>query len=330
MSVGPTMKTELILSLKGKPMKIMQIYFLLSTVPVIIFLTATAPIVASEPSNTELKAMISELENKITDEDERIMAHSKFLDELRALVGKYKARLKELFFYDNFKDSNYTENPEWIVKSGNFFINKAGQLSNSVIAKVVEPEAESEKDKSLEQEAIGLVLDGIFGSKKKAEPERKSESPSQTIQPAIIYSKTSISPDFEIDIEFISKSEIGEMEIVLLGSENLTPRYRLNYKKNGSQDRPIEIIRENMGRKFIIGAATKYPQIDDGKLHKIKWVRYRNGAMNVLIDNDIVLETHEVYFKNKFTGIEIENKGGTYQWASIEIYKASGEDGGQT
>ncbi len=304
-------------------MKIMQISFLL-TVPVIIFLTVTAPIVASEPSNNkELKAIISELENKISDENERLLAHTKFLDELRALVGKYKSRLKELFLYDNFKDGNYTKNPVWIVKSGNFFINEAGQLSNSVIARVVEPGAESEKDKSLEQEAIGLVLEGIFGSKKEAEPERKSESPSQTIQPAIIYSKTGISPDFEIDIEFISKSEMGEMEIVLLGSGNLTPHYRLNYKKNGSRNRPMEIIREDMGRKFIIGAATKYPHIDDGNLHKIKWVRYKNGAMNVLIDNDIVLETHEVYFKNEFTGIEIENKGGTYQWASIEIYKAS-------
>ncbi len=117
--------------------------------------------------------------------------------------------------------------------------------------------------------------------------------------------------------------EMGEMQIVLLGSERLTPRYRLSYKDNASQDRPIEIIRENNGRQFTIEAATQYPQIDDGKLHKIKWVRYKNGTMNVLIDNDIVLETHEIYFKNKFTGIGIENKGGTYHWASIEIYKAS-------
>ncbi len=63
--------------------------------------------------------------------------------------------------------------------------------------------------------------------------------------------------------------------------------------------------------------------IDDDKLHKVTWVRYKDGTMNVLIDNDNVLETHEVYFKNKFTGIEIENKGGNYQWASIEISKAS-------
>ncbi len=113
------------------------------------------------------------------------------------------------------------------------------------------------------------------------------------------------------------------MEIVLLGSRKLIPRYRLSYQKNGSQDRPIEIIRENNGRKFTIEAATKYPQIDDGQLHKIKWVRYINGTMHVLVDNDIVLETHEVYFKNKFTGIEIANRGGAYQWASIEIFKAS-------
>lgn len=47
--------------------------------------------------------------------------------------------------------------------------------------------------------------------------------------------------------------------------------------------------------------------------------------MNVLIDNDLVFETHEVYFKNKFAGFEIENKGGNYQWASVEIFKAPGQ-----
>ena len=305
-------------------MKARQIYFLFSIVTVIFYLTVTSPIAASEPSsNTELKAMISELENKVAVEDERLAAQFKFLEELRALIAKYKSRIKELFLSDDFKDGNYTNSPEWIVKSGSFFINESGQLSNSVVTKAIEPQERPGKDKSFEKEAIGLVLDGIFGSKKEAEQERKSERPSQVVQPATIYSKASIDPDFEIDIEFISKSEMGEMEIILLGSDNLTPRYRLNYKKNGSQHRPIEIIRENKGRKFIIEASTKFPQIDDGTLHKIKWVRYRNGVMNVLIDNDIVLDTHEVYFKNRFTGIEIQNNGGTYQWASIDIYKAS-------
>ncbi len=305
-------------------MKVLQAYFMLLTFPAIFFLTTASVTAASEPSgNVELKAMISELENKVAVENERLAAQSKFLEELRDLIAKYKSRIKELFFSDNFKDGDYTNSPEWIVKSGSFFVNEAGQLSNTVTAKFVEPRERPGKDKSFEKEAIGLVLDGIFGNKKEAEPERKSERPAQVIQPAAIYSKASITPDFEIDIEFVSKSEMGEMEIVLLGTENLTPRYRLNYKKNGSQDRPIEIIRENKGRKFIIEASTKFPQIDDGRLHKIKWVRYRDGVMNVFIDDDIVLDTHEVYFKNRFTGIEIQNNGGTYQWASIEIYKAS-------
>ncbi len=318
----PTIRTELTFNLKGKSMKTMRISFLFFTVPVIYFLTFTTPTLAAELSNnTELKAMISELENKITEADKRMAEHLNFLDELRTIVGKYKSRIKELFFYDDFKDRNYTVNPEWIVKSGNFSINNAGKLSNSVITKVVE----QEKDSSFEKEAIGLVLEGIFGNKNEAESKKESEDSTQTTQSAIIYSKADIAPDFEINIEFISQrmDENGEMQIVLLGTDNLTPRYRLSYKKRGSQSRPIEIIRENNGRQFTIEAATKYPQIDDDKPHKITWVRYKDGTMNVLIDNDNVLETHEVYFKNKFTGIEIENNGGNYQWASIEVSKAS-------
>ncbi len=72
-------------------MKAIQNIFLFFTVPIIYFLTFTTPTPASELSNnTELKAMISELENKITEADKRMAEHLNFLEELRGIVGKYK------------------------------------------------------------------------------------------------------------------------------------------------------------------------------------------------------------------------------------------------
>ncbi|MBT6563818.1 MAG: hypothetical protein HON76_14965 [Candidatus Scalindua sp.] len=62
-------------------MKAMHIPFLFFIISAILFLTITVRIDASEPpDNTELKTMIGELESTITDADERMVAHPKFLE----------------------------------------------------------------------------------------------------------------------------------------------------------------------------------------------------------------------------------------------------------
>ena len=123
-------------------------------------------------------------------------------------------------------------------------------------------------------------------------------------------------------MEFISTSLTGEMEIVLLGTQNLTPRYRLNLKLENSKDKPIEILRQSNSRQFVVGAATQFPKINDGNVHVLKWIRFQDGAMHVLIDDKIVLKTYEAFYRDNFSGFGIENKGGAYEWASFKIYKA--------
>ncbi len=297
-----------------------------STILFMFLFLCLSPLSASQTEgNPQLKNMITDLEKKISDADARMVAHPSFLDELRTLVEKYKSQLREVFFKDNFRDSNYTQKPKWIVKSGDFFVTKTKRLSNSVNAATSEPEKNSEPQKSpsLEEEAIGLLLDNIFGTKKNDKPAKKTPAqPLKPVQPAFIFTKTIFPPAFEFNMTFLSSSLRGEMEIVLLGTKNLTPRYRLNLNLENSKDNPIEILRLSNSRQFVIGAATKFPRINDGNIHVLKWIRFQDGAMHVLIDDKIVLTTYEVYYRDNFSGFGIENKGGTHEWASFKIFKA--------
>lgn len=282
------------------------------------------PATAQPDENQNLKSMISELEKKIKDADQRMIAHPTFLEELRNLVEKYKSQLRELFFRDFFDDGDYKKNPKWIVKSGAFSVTDSGRLSSFVALETDEVQAENqpEQNKSIEQEAVGIILDSLFGAKKSPEPaQKKLQRPVEPVQPASIYTKKVFPPTFEMSMKFKSSQE-GEMDIILLGTKNLLPRYRLKIKVNHSEENPIEIIRESNSRSFVVGAGNKFPVINDGKIHTLSWIRFTNGAMNILIDGDLVLQTYEVYYRDDFTGFQISNNGGSYEWDSFEIFKA--------
>ncbi len=315
-------------------MKTIRIFIL--WIIVIAFCTMPALSSAAENNggNDALKAMITELEKKIKDADQRMVAHPKFLEELRALVEKYKSSIRQVFFKDNFKDGNFLKNPIWKVSSGNFLINDAFRLASSVFSNSPakpQKKIEQQKPKTVEEQAVGLVLDSLFGKPKKetTSHEMTSKAPEETPEekkPAAIFTKANIPPDFEINVTFLSNSKWGDFEIILLGTDSLVPQYRLSYKAGSSSERPLELIRESRNRKFIIEAATKYPVTDDGQLHQIKWIRYTNGAMKVLMDDDVILETYEVYFRDNFTGLQLINNGGAYEFASVEALKALKQD----
>ncbi len=299
------------------------IFTILMAIVIMLFSALPSAMSQENQGNENLKAMILELETKIKDADQRMVAHPKFLEELNTLVEKYKAFIRKIFFKDGFKDGNFTQNPQWQVESGHFSVNDAHHLATDAFAKPVEKKRE-QKPKSIEEQAIGLVLDSLFKptEKKSDQVDTSSDKPSQETTPASIFTKTEIPPDFEINIQFLSNSKWGDFEIILLGSAPLVPQYRLSYKAASSIERPLELIRESNKRKFVIEAATQYPSTDDGKLHHLTWVRYKDGAMKVFMDNQIILETYEVYFRDRFNGLKLLNNGGSYEFASVEVFQA--------
>ena len=265
----------------------------------------------ADPNKEALESLISELEQKIESADKRMVAHPNFLEELRSLVAKYKGMLRKVYFYEDFKDQNYTKNPKWMVKSGNFSISPASRLSSGVAT--AQP---TQTQSSQPAQPFELIIKEIL----KKKPEKPEEKPtSATAVPAEIQTLAAIGPAFELELTFISTSTWGAMEIVLQGGKPSTAYYRLVYHAAPSPERPIQIIRQRDSKRYIIESASKFPVLDDGTPHQLQWIRDVNGTMRVLIDGMEVLNTVEVFYRSEFTGLVLINKGGTYEWGPIQI-----------
>ena len=57
--------------------------------------------VDAEISDENYQSLLNELQQKVDEADKKMVAHPKFLDELRALIEKYRARIRNIFFFGN-------------------------------------------------------------------------------------------------------------------------------------------------------------------------------------------------------------------------------------
>jgi hypothetical protein len=262
-----------------------------------------------------LNALLTELEQRIEKAGERKVAPPKFLDELRAIVKQYRAKLRVVFLSDDFSDGDYRYNPAWVVDSGSFQVNASRRLSSEVVQeRPAAPQASKEKSSPF----AGIIRDVLSSPKEKSE----TEASASVVKEARTHTLAQIGPAFEIDLTLVSKSSSGSMEIVLLGGTPPTPQYRMVYHSAPSAERPIEIIRERDGRSYQIDSANQYPSLDDGGPHRIQWSRDSQDRLRVAVDGKEVLSTYEGFYRSPFAGLALVNKGGTYEWGPILVLQA--------
>jgi hypothetical protein len=275
---------------------------------------------AADPNREALKALLEDLHKTIDDGEKRMVAHPKFIEELRALADRYMKTLRAVFLDEDFDDGDYTKNPAWVVKAGRFRLTPEKRLWNRVEAE--QPAAASSSEEK--QEPLGLLLKEIMRSREKKK-KKKKETPTKAAAASKIRTMARIAPAFEADITFVSDSMWGAMEVVLLGGKSAVPRYRLVYKPSPSPERPIEIVRVRGSRSYTIESATQYPALDDGNPHRLQWIRDASGRMSVLVDGKEVLSTVELFYQDEFSGLALVNRGGTYEWGPIRVLQAPEE-----
>ena len=278
---------------------------------------ASVPAQSPEDPNKEaLESMINELQQTIDDADKRMVAHPRFLDELREMVERYKAKLRNIYLFEDFADGDIIDDPKWSVVSGKFRITADSRLASQVF---VDASFQGSASSSEETNPFAIILGEIARAQDKKKAKKQGAS---TDESAVIQTLVPIGPAFEVDLTFTSDSSRGAMQIVLLGGTPAGAYYRLVYHASPSPDRPIKIIRQRGSQQFTIETATQYPNLDDGAPHQLQWIRDSAGNMRVLIDGSEVLNTVELYYKEEFSGLALVNGGGTYEWGPIQVLQA--------
>ena len=269
-----------------------------------------------DPNKEALESMLNELQQTIDDADKRMVAHPRFLEELREMVKRYRAKLRNIYLFEDFSDGDITADPNWSVISGKFRVTADSRLWSQVY---VDASYQGSTSSSEESNPFAIILGEIAKAQEKKKAKKQGAA---TDENAVIQTIVPIGPAFEVDLTFTSDSSRGAMQIVMLGGSPARAYYRLVYHASPSADRPIKIIRQRGSKQFIIDTATQYPNLDDGAPHQLQWIRDSAGSMRVMIDGNEVLNTVELYYKEDFSGLALVNAGGTYSWGPIQVLQA--------
>lgn len=266
----------------------------------------------------KLEQMIQELDELLAAGRASRAAHPAFLEDLGVIVGKYRQPRRQLWFRDDFTDGELSSDPAWVVRAGDFKVDRYGALYSSVPVRRPpagdkEPAA-SEGDQNLK--LLFGVLQDLAGDKKAEEQPAAGREAR-----AVIMSAADIPNSFTLHLTLRSDSNWGSTGIGLYQKDNPDTGYRLVYHPSPGPARPLQLIKYRYGKEYVVDAAGESsPGLDDGQDHQLLWNRAADGEMVVTVDGIEVLRTSDLAYRDPFAGVVITNNGGAYGYDNIEVY----------
>lgn len=263
--------------------------------------------------------MVDELNKLIDDAEKARAADPVFLRDLRALLGRHSNPWSRESLRDDFRDGDYARNPAWTVASGKYWIEKDYGLRSAVTpgqATAAQPTTKKISKEEVAAAVIGSLLGRAMGNKGQTTTTTTQPAPAKMV-PAKIYSAVTISNAFSMTAEITSWKKEGAFAIGPYQGAR-SSGYRLVY--HPGQNRSLELVRYSTRGTSVIDAYDKPLDLEDNRAHVIEWTRTKTGDMAIKIDGKGVLQTSDRSFRDSFAGVMLENHGGDYVLARINVF----------
>ena len=268
-------------------------------------LAAHGPARAAEADLTgRLRALIREGER-------RRAADRWFLDELRAILRRYRRAPGREVARDDFRDGDYTRSPGWQVASGRFDVTRRMGLTSIVEARGESPPAEKQAEGDFASALLGELLERSLRGKGRGALPGASDR-------AEIFLPRKISNAFTIRMEIAFRGPKGRLVFGSYDGRRRDRGYRLAFSPGEGNGLAIRSATRR-GEKLI--AAYKKPvEAREGRSYVIEWIRERNGEMSVLLDGQELLRASDLGQRGVFNGFLLENSGGHFGLREIAIH----------
>lgn len=254
-------------------------------------------------NNAEHNRMVDRL-NQLIDQAERDRAADpRFLEDLRAVITGQERPWATTVMTDDFMDGNYTEDPEWRVIAGRWWVERGWGLRSAL---KTEEEAQSSSEqpptnKLTGEEVFGAVLSTIL--KGSGQVKQKVEADNAGIN--IIVHDVRVANAFALQMKVTSWVKGGRFEVALYQGDERAHGYVLAYEPEGV----IEMLRVSARGTSVIERAAGPFTLEDEKPHDIEWTRNSNGSMAVTLDGAAVFTVSDKGFRDPFDGVRLSGKG---------------------
>ncbi len=262
---------------------------------------------ANQTSDQKLQKLITDLNALIKKAEDANAADPNFLADLKKLSAQYPVAAAAaalggpgvVFLYDNFADGNYTANPVWKVSAGTWKVDTKGStigLSSTI------GQATSNKVTGND------VLKAILGQQQQQEPQSTYAS---------IYSAVPMSNVFKMSMKFVSGNVNGPLNIGPYQGANASSAYRLVYQPGNEVGFVLQRVVGNQVTQ--VGAYNDPVNLEDGKVHELKWQREPTGKMRVYLDNQQLIIATDTKIVGNLDGWLNINQGGSYWIREIKV-----------
>jgi hypothetical protein len=263
----------------------------------------------------QTQELVDQLKELIRGAEQDRRSNPSMTKQLRDLVRRYDWPWKVSLLYDDFRDGDYTYDPRWIVKHGEFRVVRGAGLRS-----YFDPSASGmyrTSDRRSDSPALEILGGLLLGGRERAVGEIQSGSKSE----AEIFTRVGITKAFALKLQLNIKNYVDRntrLEFGPFQDDERNSGYRLAYESGRTPS--LSLLRFESNRSAVIEMVDQGIVLEDGNPHAIEWRRDNDGEMVVLLDNKEVMRIVDRAHDDPFDGFAVINKGGEFELKQVSIF----------